>query len=271
MSERRRPGSIEQVILVASGKGGVGKTTVAVNLALALTRAGRRVALLDADLYGPNVPLMLGIRRTSEASARHQMLPILMSASQRSEPQIESVERFGLRVMSAGFLIADTQTVQVGGSTMVGKIMESLEYLVDWGDSDTMIVDLPPGSDEPMATIVSSTDVAGGIIVTTPQDVARLDAKRDIKRFGEISVPVLGLVENMSYFVCSHCGERQEVFHRGDVYRDLDVPLLGEVPLDREVSVLADIGRPLLLEESQSAARAAFAQIAGELMRRLNT
>ena len=269
MNERRKPGSIERVILVASGKGGVGKTTVAVNLALALGRAGRRVALLDADLYGPNVPLMLGIRRTSEASAREQMVPILMSASQRSEPQIESVERFGLRVMSAGFLIADTQAVSVGGSMMVGKLMESLLYLVDWGESDTMIVDLPPGSDEPMSTIVASTEVAGGVIVTTPQDVARLDAKREIKRFQEISVPLLGLVENMSYFVCAHCGERQEIFHRGEAYRDLDAPLLGEIPVDAEISAHADSGRPLLLDKSNSPAQSAFIRLADELMRRL--
>ena len=268
---RQKPGRIERVILVASGKGGVGKTTVAVNLALALVRKGRKVALLDADLYGPNIPLMLGIRRTSEATGWEQFVPILTSARQRSEAQIESVERFGLRVMSAGFLIADTQAVNVGSSLMVGKLMESLVHIVDWGDSDTMIIDLPPGSDEPTGTIIASTDVAGGVIVTTPQDIARLDAKREIKRFEEVSLPLLGLIENMSYFVCSHCGERQEVFHRGTVYEDLGAPLLGEVPLHPEISALADSGRPLLLENSDSPAKAAFIQVADELWRRLAT
>ena len=171
--------------------------------------------------------------------------------------------------MSAGFLIADTQAVGIGSSLMVGKLMESLLYIVDWGESDTMIIDLPPGSDEPMGTIVASTDVAGGILVTTPQDVARLDAKREIKRFEQLSLPLLGLIENMSYFVCSHCGERQEVFHRGGVYADLGAPLLGEVPLDPAISALADRGRPLLVEDSDSPAVAAFTQVADELLRRL--
>lgn len=269
MNERQKPGRIERVILVASGKGGVGKTTVAVNLALAIMRKGRKVALLDADLYGPNIPLMLGIRRTSEAKGWQQFLPILTSPQQRGEPQIESVERYGLRVMSAGFLIADTQVVRIGSSQMVGKLMESLVYIVDWGESDTMIIDLPPGSDEPLGTIVASTDVAGGVIVSTPQDIARLDAKREIRRFEELSLPLLGLIENMSYFVCAHCGERQEVFHRGTVYQNLDAPLLGQIPLDPAISAHADSGRPLILEESDSPAKAAFTELADSLLQRL--
>ena len=262
MGDSQKPGKIVDVVVVASGKGGVGKTTVAVNLALALSQRGRKVALLDADLYGPNIPLMLGIHRTIETKGWKEFWPILISRPEDQAPIVQPVERFGLRVMSAGFLIADSQTVNIGSAQMVGKILESLLYIVDWGDADTMIIDLPPASDEPLGTIAASTSLKGGIVVTTPQDVARLDARREIKRFNNISLPLLGIVENMSYFVCGHCGERQEVFHRGQRYARLEGQVLAEIPLDPAVSVLSDTGRPLLLAESDSPATAAFLQLA---------
>ena len=152
---------------------------------------------------------------------------------------------------------------------MVGKLIESLLYMVDWGDADTILIDLPAGSDEPMGTIIASTEVTGGIIVTTPQDVARLDALREIRRLKNASLPVLGIVENMSYFVCGHCGERQEIFHRGKRYVDLGVPLLAEIPLDAETSALVDNGRPLLSTDTHSSAKAAFFQLADEVLRKL--
>ena len=266
--ERGRPGKIEDVVLVASGKGGVGKTTVSVNLALALLRKGRKVALLDADMYGPNVALMLGIRRTEEAAGLRGFWPIL--ASRRGvEPEVRPVDRFGLKVMSAGFLISDSQAVEIGSNMMVGKVVESMMYIVDWGDSDTMIVDLPPGSDEPMGTIVKTTEVAGGIVVTTPQDVARLDARREIKRLSNLGLPLLGIVENMSHFVCAHCGERQEVFHRGSTYADLGAPVLGEIPLDPLTSTLVDRGSPVLLADQVNPAKLAFQDLADEILERL--
>ncbi len=270
MADKTKPGKIENVILIGSGKGGVGKTTVSVNLALALTRKDRRVALLDADMYGPNVPLMLGLHRTKEADRWDASVPILTSHRRDSVPRVESIEKFGIRVMSAGFLIGDTQAVGIGSNMMVGKLVESLVYTVDWADSDVLLIDLPPGSDEPMNTIIETTAVDGGIIVTTPQDVARLDAQREIRRLRDLSTPVLGIVENMSYFVCAHCGERQEVFGRGERYRDLDVPALGEIPLDAETSALANKGRPLLSTDSDGATRKAFLDLADEVLKRLS-
>ncbi len=267
--ELPKPGGIGDLILIGSGKGGVGKTTVSINLALALSQKGRKVALLDADIYGPDVPLLLGVRRTQEAGRWAASLPVLTSRPENAKPEIPSFERFGLRTMSIGFLIAESQTAQIGSDLAVGQLAKSLLYLVDWGDADTMIVDLPPGSDEPMGTIVKSTDVTGGILVTTPQDVARLDATRELKRFESVSLPVIGVVENMSYFECGHCGERQEVFSRGSRYTDLGAPIIGEVPLDAEASALANSGVPVMASETESPAKAAFGSLADEVVRRL--
>ena len=164
--------------------------------------------------------------------------------------------------MSAAFLIGDNQAPKIGSNLILGKIVESLLYLVDWERADTLVVDLPPASDEPLATIVSSTEVTGGIVVTTPQDIDRLDAKRELQRFTEIGLPVLGFVENMSYFVCGRCGERQDVFHRGDVYFDLGVPLLGTIPLDSEISARNDSGRPVLVDEKDNPGKTAYLDLA---------
>ena len=263
--------SAMDIILVGSGKGGVGKTTVSVNLALALAQADRQVALLDADIYGPDVALLMGLRRRTDASSAdwREFVPIATGDPQRAGRRIPSVERHGLRVMSAAFLIGDTQAARVGSNVMVGKLVQSLMYLVDWGEADTLVIDLPPGSDEPTATIASSADVAGAIIVTTPQDVARLDAQREIKRFRDLRLPLLGIVENMSYFICSHCGERQQVFHRGTTYADLGLPVLGRIPLDAHTSELNDLGQPVVLSPADNIAKSAFQELAREVLRRL--
>ena len=266
MSSRRKPGRIEDIVLVSSGKGGVGKTTVSVNLAVALPQRGRKVALLDAVLYGPNTGLLLGIRRTEEASERDwsQYLPIVTG---RQAP----VERYGLRVMSVAFLVGDRQAIKIKSDLMLGKLAESLLYMVDWGDADTMVVDLPPGSDEPMETLVSVADVSGGVIVTTPQDVARLDAQRELTRFADAGLNLLGVVENMSYFACPHCGERQEVFHRGETYADLDEHVIGRIPLDAETSAHNDRGRPIVLSDSDGEAKSAFVELADTVVRKLGS
>ena len=269
MEGRSKPGNIETTIVIGSGKGGVGKTTVSLNLALALLMKGRKVALLDADLYGPNIPLMLGVRRTKEPQGMAAFWPVVRPGQKTLTPEVKPLERFGLRVMSAGFLISEDQAVRAGTSLMIGKLIESLIYIVDWGDADIIIIDLPPGSDEPLATIAASTELTAGIVVTTPQDVARLDARREIKRFEGFSLPLMGIVENMSFFICAHCGERQEVFHRGDRFTDLDAPLLARVPLAPEISAASDLGRPLLLTGSDSPANSAFLELADEVLSRL--
>ena len=265
--QRRRPTGVRDIFLVGSGKGGVGKTTVSTNLALALSHLGRNVGLLDADLYGPNVALLLGIRRTKETNASNweEFIPVVSTGHARIRPRIPSIKRYGLNVMSAAFLIADTQAPKIRSNLMVGKVVESLLHLVDWGAADTLIVDLPPASDEPLATIVSSTEVSGGIVVTTPQDIDRLDAKREIQRFSEVDLPVLGFVENMSYFVCDRCGERQDVFHRGNLYSDLGVPLLGKVPLDPKISARNDSGRPVVEDGNDCPAKTAFMAVAHQV------
>ena len=268
MDEPKRPGEIKDIVLIGSGKGGVGKTTVSVNLSVALGMLGRKVALLDADLYGPDVALMLGLRRTREAAPDNwrDFIPIVTGPPTSIKPQVPSIERFGLHVMSAAFLIGDTQAAKLGSNLMVGKILQSLLYLVDWGEADTLVIDLPPGSDEPTETIASSAEITGAIIVTTPQDVARLDAQREIKRYRDIGIRIMGMVENMSYFVCDHCGERQEVFHRGTNYADLGVPLLGQIPLDAATSELNDRGQPVVLSPGTNAARGAFQELAREVL-----
>jgi ATP-binding protein involved in chromosome partitioning len=209
---------------------------------------------------------MLGVSRTEEPKGWQEFWPVVTAGQ---EPEVRPLERYGLKVISAGFLISGTRPVHVESSQMVGRLVESMLYMVDWGSSDTMIIDLPPGSQEPMTTIVSSTEVAGGIVVTTPQDVARGDATREINRFKQSSVRLLGVLENMSYFVCRHCGERQEVFHKGERYGELDAASLGEVPLDAEISAHGDSGRPLLLAEDGSPANTAFFRVADETLRRL--
>ena len=264
---RRRPAGVQNIFMVGSGKGGVGKTTVSTNLALALSRLGCNVGLLDADLYGPNVALLLGIRRTKEADASswQEFIPVVSTGHAGDRSKIPSIKRYGLNVMSAAFLLGDAQAPRIGSNLIVGKVVESLLHMVDWGAADTIVVDLPPASDEPLATIVLSTEVSGGIVITTPQDIDRLDAKREIRRFSEVGLPVLGFVENMSYFVCGHCGERQDVFHRGNLYSDLKVPLLGKIPLDPEISARNDSGRPVVTDEKDSPAKSAFLDLAHQV------
>jgi ATP-binding protein involved in chromosome partitioning len=227
---------VRNILAIASGKGGVGKSTTAVNIALALAADGKRVGLLDADVYGPSIPRMLGLEgRRAEAEDR-TLLPH---------------EAFGIRAMSMGFLVpGDTPMVWRG--PMVTSALQQMLRTVRWGDLDVMVIDFPPGTGDAHLTLAQTVPITGAVIVSTPQDVALIDARKGVKMFEKVAVPVLGIVENMSYFLCPHCGERSEIFGHGGARREAELtstPFLGEVPLDVRIRETSDAGTPVVSAE----------------------
>jgi ATP-binding protein involved in chromosome partitioning len=252
--------SMEQVkykIAVASGKGGVGKSTVSTNLALALQRLGHRVALLDSDIYGPSQQMMLGIEgRPSIDEQDEKILPM---------------ERYGIKTMSLGF-ITDPDTPVIWRGPMVMKALDQFLTDVRWGEIDYMIIDLPPGTGDAQLTITQKVPLDGAVIVTTPQDISLIDARKGLAMFRKVNVPVLGIIENMSYYICRHCGQREEIFGHGGGQRTaemLDVPFLGEVPIDPQVVVGGDRGEPIVIMDPESAATKAFEALAVEVVRQV--
>jgi len=263
-----------RLLAIASGKGGVGKSTVAVNLALGLTRLGYRVGLLDADVHGPNVPLMLGVRRRADAVGWEMVVPLAMATPQAH--QLPALERYGVRMMSLGLLAGEEQALLTDNASLVGLLVRGLLTLVDWDNADVLVLDLPPGTGEPLATLLQTVRFDGVVLVTTPQDVARLDAGRVLTAFREAHISVLGTVETMAYLICPHCGERIEVFHRGRVSRPVDgdahgaVPRLAEIPLDPMLSEAADTGRPVLIANPNGARSLAFVKLAAAIAQQLD-
>jgi len=247
---------IQYVVAVASGKGGVGKSTVAVNLALALSAIGQRVGILDADVYGPSIPLMLGLKERPRSTEDKRLIPVM---------------KYDLKVMSMGFLVPDGHAV-VWRGPMIDKLLTEFIKNVDWGELDVLVVDLPPGTGDAQLTMVQKTPLSGGVIVTTPQDVALLDVRRGVKMFEEVHVPVLGVIENMSYHICGHCGHRAEIFSHGGGARmaeQFNVPLLGEIPLVREIRTDGDNGTPLVVASPAHPQSQVFLRIAEQVMVRL--
>ena len=243
-------------IAVASGKGGVGKSTVAANLALALERIGRRVGLMDSDIYGPSQQMMMGISEKPYVNESNQIVPI---------------ERYGVRVMSLGFLMDVDQPV-IWRGPMVMKAVEQFLQDVAWGKLDFLVIDLPPGTGDAQLTLTQKIHLAGAVIVTTPQDVSLIDARKGLAMFQKVNVPVLGIVENMSYYVCPECGHREEIFKHGGgrkTAEELQVPFLGEIPLDPKVAVGGDAGRPIVAAEPKSPVTEAYLRIAEEVVRQL--
>jgi len=239
---------VKRVIAVASGKGGVGKSTVAVNLALALAGMGRRVGIIDADIYGPSLPRMLGL--TGQPEVRGKMLI--------------PVEAFGLRCMSIGFMVPETQAMIWRGPMVMGALTQMLGQ-TEWGALDIMVVDLPPGTGDAQLTLSQRVDLAGAVIVSTPQDIALIDARRGVAMFQMVNVPILGVVENMSFFCCPNCGHRSEIFGHGGAQAEaatLGVPFLGAVPLLAAVRAAGDAGLPSVLADPDGAAAMAFRAIA---------
>jgi ATP-binding protein involved in chromosome partitioning len=241
-------------IAVASGKGGVGKSTVAANLALALERVGRRVGLMDSDIYGPSQQMMMGIDQKPFVNEANQIVPI---------------ERHGVKVMSLGFLMDVDQPV-IWRGPMVMKAVEQFLQDVAWGTLDFLVIDLPPGTGDAQLTLTQKIHLSGAVIVTTPQDVSLIDARKGLAMFQKVNVPVLGIVENMSYYVCPSCGHRDEIFKHGGGRRtaqQLGVPFLGEIPLDPKVTIGGDAGRPIVVAEPGSKVTEAYLSIADAVVR----
>jgi ATP-binding protein involved in chromosome partitioning len=257
--QRRGPQSIpgvQTVLAVASGKGGVGKSTVATNLALALAHLVPHVGLLDADVYGPSVPLMLGIDEKLRAGAGGRLTPIA---------------RHGLRVISMGMFLADDTPV-IWRGPMLTKLITEFVRNTDWGELDVLVMDLPPGTGDVQLTLTQQVPITGGIIVTTPQDVALADVRRGIKMFQQMGAPVLGVIENMSFHTCPACGARNEPFGHGGARKlaaEMGVPLIGEVPLVRLVREAADRGTPIVAADPAHPQSRAFGEIAERVLVRL--
>jgi ATP-binding protein involved in chromosome partitioning len=240
---------IKNIIAVASGKGGVGKSTTAVNLALALAAEGASVGVLDADIYGPSQPIMLGIRGRPES---------------RDGKSIEPMEGHGIQAMSIGFLI-DPDTPMVWRGPMVTQALEQLVNETKWREIDYLVVDLPPGTGDIQLTLAQRVPVTGAIIVTTPQDIALIDARKGLKMFEKVGIPILGIVENMSLHVCTKCGHEEPIFGAGGAERmgkDYGVEVLGALPLDMNIRVQADNGRPTVVADPDGRVAQIYKQIA---------
>ena len=251
MATTRIPG-IKHVIAVASGKGGVGKSTVAANLAVALEQTGDRVGLCDCDIYGPSISLMFGTRERPTATEENKIVPI---------------EQYGLRLMSMGFLLDDTSPAILRGP-MVTRYTQQFLRQVEWGELDYLVLDLPPGTGDIQLTIVQTVALSGAIIVTTPQEVALIDARKAATMFDKVNVPVLGLIENMSYFTSPSDGKRYDIFGSGGGEREakrLRVGLLGQIPIDIATREAGDRGMPIVAEARKSTVAAEFNKIARQI------
>ena len=267
MSKIRIP-NIARTLAVASGKGGVGKTTVSVNLALALAVEGARVGLFDADIYGPNVPLMLGVRRKVGANP---LATIAVARAGEARPYIPPLTRYGISIMSIGLIVGETDTV-MPDSHFAGRIVTQTIRDVLWGELDYLLIDLPPGTGEPQQSLVQTIALDGAVIVTTPQDLSLLDASRSLGLFRQAGVPLLGVIENMSYLTCPHCGERIEVFHHSErrwAVQEGELPLLGQIPMDAAISRGIDAGHPLVQTAPDSTDAQAFRVIAARIAEKL--
>ncbi len=241
---------VKHIIAVASGKGGVGKSTVACNLAVGLAKLGLKVGVLDADLFGPSMPKLFGIRSK----------PSLAPDGQKLVP----LESCGVKVMSIGFLIEEGAPVVWRGPMVTSALNQLLREVV-WGELEVLVVDMPPGTGDTQLTMAQNVPLAGAVIVSTPQDLALIDARRGIAMFNQVKVPLIGVVENMSYFLCPHCGGRTDVFSHGGARREaekLGVPFLGEVPLGIAIRANSDDGRPIVSSMPESADASAFLEIA---------
>jgi ATP-binding protein involved in chromosome partitioning len=247
---------VETILAVASGKGGVGKSTVATNLALALSAMGRRVGLMDADVYGPSVPLLLGIEDKARAGDGRRLTPI---------------ERHGIKVMSMGFFVAN-ETPIIWRGPMLTKLITEFLRNCDWGELDILVLDLPPGTGDIQLTLTQQVPMSGGLVVTTPQDVALADVRRGIQMFRQCGTPVLGVVENMSFHVCPGCGARADIFGHGGgatMAQELGVPFLGEIPLARPVREAGDAGVPIVASDPSSPIARAFHELGERVLVRL--
>lgn len=250
--------NVKNVIAIASGKGGVGKSTTSVNVALALADTGAKVGLLDGDIYGPNIPLMMGLKEK----------PQLQSEGGKIIP----CRSYGIRLMSIGFFLDESKPVIWRGPMVHGAIQQFLRD-VDWGDLDYLVIDLPPGTGDAPLSLSQLIPLSGAVIVTTPQDVALQDVSKGMAMFRQLEVPLLGVVENMSYFICPGCNERHDIFGEGGgtkIASQFGVPFLGKVPLQQRVREGGDQGRPVVVTHPDSPEAVAFRAVAGEIARQVS-
>jgi ATP-binding protein involved in chromosome partitioning len=243
---------VKSIVAIASGKGGVGKSTTAVNLALGLAASGHKIGLLDADIYGPSMPRMMGITGQPASSDGKNLDPL---------------ENFGIKVMSMGFLVEE-DTPMIWRGPMVQSALEQMMRDVNWGELDVMIIDMPPGTGDAQLTMAQRVPLTGAVIVSTPQDIALLDARRGLNMFRKVNVPVLGLIENMSYFLCPKCGERSDIFSHGGARIEADklgMDFLGEVPLHMDIRETSDAGKPIVVSDPDSEHAKTYRAIADKL------
>lgn len=249
----KRLSGVKSIVAVASGKGGVGKSTVAVNLALALSKLGKKVGLLDCDIYGPSQHIMLGlVDHTPEIDDKRKITPL---------------EKFGIKMMSFGFFVKAEEAV-VWRGPMIGRMIQQFVDDVLWGDLDVMVVDLPPGTGDAQLTLTQLLPLTGAVIVSTPQDVALADAVKGVNMFQKVNVPILGIIENMSFYKCTECGHEAHIFsHFGARHtaEKMGVPFLGELPLEENTRTGGDQGKPVVVKEPDSEQAKRFAEIASKV------
>ena len=256
MSKQAEIPGVAAIIAVASGKGGVGKSTTALNLALGLRDLGLRVGLLDADIYGPSVPRLTGVREKPQLNDDRKMIPL---------------KRFGLSIMSIGFLVEE-ETAMIWRGPMVMSAVTQMLRDVAWGTLDVLVVDMPPGTGDAQLTLAQNVPLKGAIIISTPQDLSLIDARRGLAMFKKVNVPVLGIIENMSYFQCPHCGTQSDIFGHGGARHEaerLGVPFLGEIPLHMSIRTTSDAGTPVVESEPKGPHAAIYRAIAAKVREQL--
>jgi ATP-binding protein involved in chromosome partitioning len=264
-TQRTRLEQVGALLAVGSGKGGVGKSTVSVNLAVALAKQGADVGLLDGDAYGPSIPMMLGVRKRAASEGMQAVLPLAERKNLDPDKKIKPLLRYGVKIMSVGFFIGEEQAV-APMPDVLGLLIRQLLFSVDWGKLDYLIIDLPPGTSEPQATLCREMKLDGAVLVTTPQDIARIDTAKALAMFQKGQVPALGLVQNMDGLLCPHCGERIEIFPHSREARVLDeLPLLGRIPLDPGAVVSGDKGYPVVVSMAEAPVAMAFMEMAGNV------
>jgi ATP-binding protein involved in chromosome partitioning len=254
--EKLAVAGVKHIIAVASGKGGVGKSTTAINLALGLQNQGLKVGVMDADIYGPSLPRLVGINNKPEADGR----------------VLKPIEAYGLKVMSIGFLIAE-DTPMIWRGPMVISALTQLLREVDWAPLDVLVVDMPPGTGDAQLTMAQQVPLAGSVIVSTPQDLSLIDARKGLNMFKKVSVPILGIVENMSTFICPKCGERSDIFGHGGAQKEaekLGVPFLGGVPLHMDIRANSDAGTPVVATDPDGPHAKVYNDIAAQVAQALN-
>tara|TARA_Y100001970_G_C14209321_1_gene845981 strand:- start:980 stop:2020 length:1041 start_codon:yes stop_codon:yes gene_type:complete len=246
------------IIAIASGKGGVGKSTFAVNFAIAMSLIGKSVGVLDADIYGPSIPKMMGISKKPEINSEKKLIPI---------------EKHGIKCMSIGFLV-DVETPTIWRGPMIMKALEQMFNGVEWGNLDYLIIDLPPGTGDTQISLAQNAKLSGSIILSTPQDIALIDAIKGINMFRRVNVPILGIVENMSYFICNECNKKHYIFSNGGAKNEADkndIPFLGDLPIDIDLRKNSDLGNPACISNPNGKISISYTNIAKNINQKLNS